>query len=937
MPFLNPKLGIDFSAYIADRTTNFTGREWVFEAIQNWLTDPKGERFFLLTGEPGSGKTAITARLTQFAQGEVSYPGFDGGFLHAVHFCSARDSVWTDPKNFVRSIALQLAQSIPEFGLALKDIGEKTNNINVDISVGTAQNSTIQGVVIQNLTISGLTGQEAFTQVVVNPLRQIREEGFNQPVTILVDSLDEALTHDGESTIVGLLSKLSSSVKVRFILTSRDEARVRNVIRSAKRLLLSAPERIQQNRDDIKAYVKKRLVEDEVLMVQLESLAFSQREEHIETTTNKSDGNFLYVRFLLDAVASGQRSITNLEGLPQGLDELYYESLERVVNLEKKKDWSENYAPLMGVLLAAQESLSLKQLKAFTGQGETAIFSCLNNLRQFLDKIELKQDEYEYRIYHQSVTDFLEHRSVLLDGEKSENLYYLSAQEQHQRIVEYYCPEDKPWNEVKLEMIDPYGRRFLAQHLVKADQVEELHTLLNLEKEGKNAWFKVNDDEGDTASFLADVDLAWSQADEAYHQADEADHCERGKSIGLQCRYSLVEASINSLARIPAALMVALVKHQYWKPAKALAYTRQILDPKKRFENLTALAEQLPDSETLKNQVLQFALQAAQAIKDESYRAQALKALAEKLPEALPKALKAALAIKDEYSRAQALKALAEKLTPDLLPEALEAALAIKDESSHAQALTALAEKLPEVLPKALEAALAIKDESYRAQALTALPEKLTPDLLPKALEAALAIESKFSRAQALMALAEKLPEALPKALEAALAIKDESYRAQALMALAEKLTPDLLPKALEAAQAIKSESSRAQVLNALAEKLTPDLLPKALEAAQAIEYESSRAQALTALAEKLPEALPKALEAAQAIKSEYSRAQALKALAEKLTPDLLPKALEAALAIKDESSRAQALMALAEKLPEALPKALEAALAIESESSRAQ
>jgi hypothetical protein len=45
MPFLNPKLGIDFTDYIADRTTNFTGREWVFEAIQNWLADPKVSAF----------------------------------------------------------------------------------------------------------------------------------------------------------------------------------------------------------------------------------------------------------------------------------------------------------------------------------------------------------------------------------------------------------------------------------------------------------------------------------------------------------------------------------------------------------------------------------------------------------------------------------------------------------------------------------------------------------------------------------------------------------------------------------------------------------------------------------------------------------------------------------------------------------------------------
>jgi hypothetical protein len=209
--------------------------------------------------------------------------------------------------------------------------------------------------------------------------------------------------------------------------------------------------------------------------------------------------------------------------------------------------------------------------------------------------------------------------------------------------VEYYRPEDKPWNEVKLEKIDPYGRRYLAHHLVKAERVEELYTLLNLEKEGKNAWFKVNDDEGDTASFLADVNLAWSQADEAYDR-------EPGKSIGLQCRYALVEASINSLARIPAGLMVALVKHQYWKPAKALAYTRQIPNPRMRFESLAALADQLSSSEPSKPQVLQSALQAA-------------------------------LAIEDEYSHFQSMTVLADKLTPELLPKVLDAALVIENES----------------------------------------------------------------------------------------------------------------------------------------------------------------------------------------------------------------------------------------------------------------
>jgi DNA replication protein DnaC len=39
-------------------TEGFTGREWVFEEIDRWLQQDN-ERFFILTGEPGVGKSAI--------------------------------------------------------------------------------------------------------------------------------------------------------------------------------------------------------------------------------------------------------------------------------------------------------------------------------------------------------------------------------------------------------------------------------------------------------------------------------------------------------------------------------------------------------------------------------------------------------------------------------------------------------------------------------------------------------------------------------------------------------------------------------------------------------------------------------------------------------------------------------------------------------------
>ena len=55
------KLMIDYSDFIKERTKDFTGREWLFAAIDCWLTDPNAPQIFLLTGEPGIGRQASSS------------------------------------------------------------------------------------------------------------------------------------------------------------------------------------------------------------------------------------------------------------------------------------------------------------------------------------------------------------------------------------------------------------------------------------------------------------------------------------------------------------------------------------------------------------------------------------------------------------------------------------------------------------------------------------------------------------------------------------------------------------------------------------------------------------------------------------------------------------------------------------------------------------
>ncbi|MBD2338875.1 hypothetical protein H6G64_18025 [Calothrix sp. FACHB-156] len=328
---------------------------------------------------------------------------------------------------------------------------------------------------------------------------------------------------------------------------------------------------------------------------------------------------------------------------------------------------------------------------------------------------------------------------------------------------------------------DGYIHQRLVWHLQKAGLFEEIHSLLREElASGNNGWYEVREKLGQTGGYITDISRAWELAEANW------DESTLSQVVGLQCRYALITASLNSLAaKLPVKLLMALVKKKVWTAEQGLAYTLQKPEPQEKAEALTQLVNYLPPN--LEKLALKEALATARAIQDEYSRADALRALADKLPEVLPEALAAARAIQDEYSRASALRALADKLPPELLPEALAAARAIQDEYSRADALSALADKLPEVLPEALAAARAIQSERYRASALRALADKL-PEVLPEALAAARAIQDERYRASALRALADKLPEVLPEALAAARAIQSEYSRAYALSALADKL-----------------------------------------------------------------------------------------------------------------------------------------------------
>ena len=528
--------------------------------------------------------------------------------------------------------------------------------------------------------------------------------------------------------------------------------------------------------------------------------------------------------------------------------------------------------------------------------------------------------------------------------------------------------------------LNHYELRHLVVHLEKAERVDDVHHLLQIEvhrieqqpykrrdlrglldrifqrhylrsrTSSANAWFMVHEQIGDISGYLSDIARAWQLAEQV--SARQVAQEQSAPTVGLETRYALLTASMNTVAgNVPTKLLVALVDKHVWSPAEALALTSQIPDLKQYAKGLAALGPYLPE------QLLRKALEMAQAIEDNHSRATSLAALVPQLARVghVEEAMSVVKGMEHDEFRDEALAMLAPLIAKSCrFSEAIELAQAIRYREGRVSTSAELLSYLPErerkqVLEQALSEVRAVSDH-LRPHALVLLAPHLTKEALLIEIRA---IESGGWQSRAFVELAPYLDGASPrhepsdelkrileeiqKPLAAGRVIEDEWQKARALAEIAPHLTEALLREVLETIRVLPTRSYRMYVLAEIAPYLSQSLLQEAVEDIHKISDENDRTNAMIGMAPYLPESqLRKVLTEVWKIRHTEDLMRLLAKIAPCLTEPLLWEALARVRGIDDEHCRARALAYLAPHLTqEMLPQALKAARAIKEKATR--
>lgn len=430
---------------------DFAGREWVFSQVDNWLATSTVP-VMMITGGPGSGKTALARQLVGISQGDVpadpAYPKLSVGWLNFATF-----GAYTTPNTFLTELAQTLGQ-LPEYTQVLALGSDDNLKINVQQNIGfTDIGGKVTGVVIESLDLNDqLPWQAAFDLLLSRPLRQLARTNPDFNLRILVDGLDESADLLGNDGFAALLNEMSSLPGVRLLITSRPGPLVR-MFSAAETVELDS--QADANQADLRAYVSKRINKAAQAIPEGIAKNLIDPKQVIERVLAAAEGNFTYASELINWLFEAPDEIAvRLENpIPARLDDLFRSYLSQVIGNDLKR-WESLDRPLLSVLAVAFEPLNLEQLSGATKSSLSGVEQRLLRWRPYLE-VEAEPGKQTYRFFHLAFRDFL------LQNDE----FPLEPLGAHLALGQYLLEE---WNGRWNSCDDAYAIRYTAAHLIGA-------------------------------------------------------------------------------------------------------------------------------------------------------------------------------------------------------------------------------------------------------------------------------------------------------------------------------------------------------------------------------------------------------------------------------------------------------------------------------------
>jgi hypothetical protein len=344
-----------FQALIEDKTKDFVGRKYVFDAIVNFLTNqPNG--YFIIEGDPGMGKSAILAEYVRQTDC-VAHFNVQGEYETVEEFLK---TVRTELINRYQLTPPSIPADVKQYGAFLNELLAET-----------AQKRNAERVVIA-----------------IDALDEV--DSASQPTNGNILYLPRYL-HEG----------------IYFVMTRRRGVEI-PFITDAPQQLFKLMDYQNQSRNDARTYIQNRVNGSQQLRQRIAERGETQ-EDFIEKITDKSENNFMYLRYLLQDIEKGWYQDLSLERFPQGLQQYYEFHWQRMRMTDESRRAKRK---IVYILATVRQPVSRWLVSKYANEDELTVQEVLKEWEQFLLPQEIDLQTC-YRVYHASFRDFLYRQDIV--------------------------------------------------------------------------------------------------------------------------------------------------------------------------------------------------------------------------------------------------------------------------------------------------------------------------------------------------------------------------------------------------------------------------------------------------------------------------------------------------------------------------------------------